>query len=166
MFMTITEKFLDEDPPHYTHLLCSIIRRVEKSLKINTRHTACYLWGTGFPKRYFYEEIEINQFLGDYMVYMQRVFNYDRIGTFKGKRMYRFKYIYGNYEEVIRSRYIPYSVKKQVLYNCGYKCCICDTGRRLEIDHIYPFSKGGSNDISNLQVLCKTCNLKKRDKLL
>jgi len=34
----------------------------------------------------------------------------------------------------------------------------------LAIDHIYPYSKGGKTDPSNLQVLCRKCNAKKRDK--
>jgi hypothetical protein len=32
-------------------------------------------------------------------------------------------------------------------------------------DHVMPLSKGGTNDISNIQLLCPTCNLTKNNKL-
>jgi 5-methylcytosine-specific restriction enzyme A len=53
--------------------------------------------------------------------------------------------------------------KQQLLERDEYKCNYCGSYNRIEIDHIKPISKGGTNDLDNLQFLCKPCNLKKRD---
>lgn len=47
------------------------------------------------------------------------------------------------------------------------QCVLCDISLRqgYEVDHIVPVSRGGSNWPSNLQLLCRTCNRKKADKL-
>lgn len=41
------------------------------------------------------------------------------------------------------------------------RCVKCGSRRNLEIDHIYPISKGGKTEMSNLQTLCHRCNVKK-----
>lgn len=44
-----------------------------------------------------------------------------------------------------------------------YKCAVCrqDIKHKYHVDHIEPLAKGGSNDKTNLQVLCPTCNNQK-----
>jgi len=58
----------------------------------------------------------------------------------------------------------PFSVQ-EVFRKSHYKCTMCGRMDTLCIDHIIPSSKGGSNHIDNLQVLCQRCNHKKRDKI-
>lgn len=60
------------------------------------------------------------------------------------------------------TRYIPATVRAEVLSAAGNKCQRCDSTERLEIDHIKPISHGGTGEKSNLQVLCVSCNRKKR----
>jgi 5-methylcytosine-specific restriction endonuclease McrA len=48
----------------------------------------------------------------------------------------------------------------------GYKCAICGTIENLSIDHIIPLSKGGSDEIENLRILCRTHNSEKGDKII
>lgn len=51
---------------------------------------------------------------------------------------------------------------KGICQICGKKC----NNNEIEIDHIQPVSKGGKTIVSNLQVLCITCNRRKSNKWL
>lgn len=68
-----------------------------------------------------------------------------------------------------RPRTINEKNRLQILMRDSYKCQKCGrspathVGIYLHIDHRIPFSKGGSNEINNLQTLCNKCNLGKNN---
>lgn len=64
------------------------------------------------------------------------------------------------------SGYIKGTVRYRVLSRAKFRCELCGTSaeqKALEVDHIIPRNKGGSDDESNLQSLCYSCNSMKRD---
>ena len=44
----------------------------------------------------------------------------------------------------------------------GYHCQQCGVDQALEVDHVIPLALGGTNDFANLQLLCRSCNTRKR----
>jgi ATP adenylyltransferase len=67
----------------------------------------------------------------------------------------------------ISDGYVPGSVRYEVLKRAKYRCELCgahDEHAALHVDHILPRAKGGSDDLSNFQALCVTCNTNKRDR--
>lgn len=46
----------------------------------------------------------------------------------------------------------------------GYKCGKCGSIDNIQVDHIMPLSRGGTDDLDNLQFLCRQCNLEKGNK--
>lgn len=56
------------------------------------------------------------------------------------------------------------ALKWKVFKQDGFKCKTCGVDENLEVDHIKPVSKGGSNKLENLQTLCRRCNAHKHAK--
>ncbi|MGD7034380.1 HNH endonuclease [Methylotuvimicrobium buryatense] len=64
-----------------------------------------------------------------------------------------------------RREAIPRAVQREVWQRDGGRCVECGTKEKLCFDHIIPFSRGGSNTIRNLQLLCERCNLSKGNRI-
>jgi len=55
-----------------------------------------------------------------------------------------------------------YEVKEYLLLKWNYQCAYCDgSSVPLELDHICPRSRNGSNRVSNLTLACTSCNQRK-----
>ena len=64
-----------------------------------------------------------------------------------------------NYQRFKRTRApIPQEVRQAVYDRDGRRCLHCGSKTSLSLDHIYPWSLGGSDDADNLQTLCQSCN--------
>ena len=62
---------------------------------------------------------------------------------------------------------VPGSLRFEVLREAGNRCELCGVSsavKQIDVDHILPRAKGGGNEKSNLQALCRTCNAQKKDK--
>ena len=69
------------------------------------------------------------------------------------------------FDEEHKRPYIPRDIVGFVYMRDGGRCRECGSTKNLQLDHIIPFSKGGSSELENLQLLCKECNLKKGAKI-
>lgn len=60
---------------------------------------------------------------------------------------------------------IPLTLRTQVYERDEWACVECGSDQNLTLDHIYPWSKGGTDRLDNLQTLCRTCNSSKGAKV-
>ena len=63
--------------------------------------------------------------------------------------------------------YISGTLRYEILKRAKFHCELCGISadeKALEVDHIVPRNSGGTDDLSNLQALCYSCNAMKRDR--
>lgn len=69
--------------------------------------------------------------------------------------------------EYQRGELFGFEVKEYLLAKWGRKCVYCNAENiQLEVEHIIPKSKGGSNRVSNLTLACRQCNEAKGSQLI
>jgi hypothetical protein len=63
------------------------------------------------------------------------------------------------------TRHISDQTKRIVWKRDKGRCCECRSDQNIEYDHKVPVSKGGNSESDNIQLLCRTCNRRKRAKM-
>lgn len=89
----------------------------------------------------------------------------DKVGTYTTAKFESIQNRRRMRDEITSS--IRWKVWKRDNFTCNNygKNPNCTRNTGLTVDHIIPASKGGSNDLENLQTLCKRCNSLKKDKV-
>lgn len=82
-----------------------------------------------------------------------------------GRRFYS-REVWNSIERVERAK-VSNELRQEIFERDGYTCVNCGSTEKesLEIDHIMPISKGGKTEPSNLQTLCRNCNIRKGNKI-
>ena len=83
----------------------------------------------------------------------------DEYKTKRGKRIWQHRKASAGYV----SGTLRYEVLKRAKFRCEL-CGVLADVRALEVDHILPRNRGGTDDPDNLQALCYRCNAMKRDR--
>jgi|SRR5690242_12989814 len=67
------------------------------------------------------------------------------------------------FKKCLRSKFVTIRKKNiaHLLAEANYKCQNCGAEKELQVDHIIPYQHGGTNELNNLQILCRTCNIRK-----
>lgn len=67
-------------------------------------------------------------------------------------------------------------IYRELILNSKMICIFCDTKlstrnskyapNHLTIEHLVPITRGGTNDITNLRISCRQCNIEKQNRLI
>jgi len=88
------------------------------------------------------------------------------LAEISAKKLERYHELSAEEKSIRNRRYnwrTRYGIDPIPLASC---CAACGTTDNLELDHMYPVSKGGTSDPSNLWTLCRRCNAFKSDRLI
>jgi hypothetical protein len=61
---------------------------------------------------------------------------------------------------------LPQQTRESVQARDKKRCVYCGSTESLQFDHLYPVSKGGTDEPNNLVLACQDCNLEKSDMTL
>ena len=85
-----------------------------------------------------------------------------------GKDRYLCLWAHGSTERTIPSqpdRHIPDDIRELVYERDGRACSECGSVQDTTLDHIVPFSHGGTHTPENLRVLCRPCNARRGNRV-
>ncbi len=110
---------------------------------------------TGINKNYTKDEF-IKEAINCIIKSWEFIEMYQRLGNIPFKKIRK---------EEHEKRKVAKKLRWSIYKKDDFTCQKCGIQEDLEVDHIIPLSKGGKDELINLQTLCKPCNVRKKDKI-
>jgi len=156
------EKKSNEEPTFIGWHLIHLGFSSKEIFELFNQKQMAYFW---LYKGDIYAFIETNTITSEYSKQQLLIFEFfdkDRRKWEKLNRLY--KNAQTKLDSNIRER-IPEEVRIAVWRRDEGKCAHCGSREKLEYDHIVPISKGGSNTVRNIELLCEKCNREKSNNI-
>lgn len=144
-------------------------------LNVHTRHLVIHLWLKG-PGWHRMSQDEVGSALGRHKREILEISignairrGYIRWAEGEDWNVHYLRYVWP-IEPCNKAPATPYrrniglAQRRRILKRDGHKCVWCGETKNLHVDHITPYSAGGSNEDDNLRVLCRACNLSRVDR--
>lgn len=149
----LSNPYYDRDKvTNYFNISHITVTNLNKDLEISVKGNPFYFQ---FLTKYL-NEVKFCETCNNYYTFNK---HFTSEGVCKNNVIKRSNYLYATPHN-INTLLIKYN------YSCN-KCGMSQTehftkyNKRLEIDHIIPVKKGGSDSLDNLQLLCRSCNARK-----
>lgn len=101
---------------------------------------------------------------------VKEILKFNSIDISKNVEFDGYKCAKNYYKNVVNKRKVSNVLRIFIFERDKFKCVYCGLsakdGAVLNVDHILPVSKGGSNKLNNLQTLCRACNNGKADRIM
>lgn len=108
--------------------------------------------------------------LGDFLVLVEELERHGLVrihSNNQGSRRVKLIIVHWPYWQLIRRGSLSDDTVVRIISRDGWACRNCgSTCPALQVDHVFPVSRGGSNLIDNLQLLCPPCNGSKADHVM
>jgi 5-methylcytosine-specific restriction endonuclease McrA len=153
----------------FTDVVCNCCNKIFKKRTNNlTKNNFCSKKCSGLGRRknsiwseYYPNKEEKKEYFKKYLENNREKINKLSSDWAKRNRPYR------NYIQQLRRAAGELSYKQwKSIIDSSPKCNYCGSVDNLQVDHIYPVSKGGKTESNNLQVLCRKCNQSKSNKII
>lgn len=166
-FYNIDRDIFEMALEEYLNTWNNVLNEYDSIIHLLWRAKSSHFWNeiTEHDIELFEKAISKESFWNIYSIYSDDELSIIKLSVDLAKQYFEYKETYKSKRKEAQS-YIQNKNNRKRIFNKHWAICkFCWSTENLSIDHIIPVSKWWLNEDDNLQILCKSCNSKKSNKI-